>query len=228
MTPTERRLNQDFRRLADANLEAPAHIEQALVVAFRTRKRRRAMVRWGSLGGIAAGLVAGIVLYVTLPIAPAPAPAARVEQPSLSLPSSPVPFVRAGRVKQLTHKKRFLRTRPSSMRCPIRIPKRRWNTRPWSECSCRCMRSAISDFRLTSRTPVIGFKRMCCWARMAWRERSDLYSKNKKQGDDMNYLRSTLAVSALVTLGALAQPPGPPPHGKDVFSSRTWRRQVHG
>lgn len=76
MTPTEKKLNQDLRRLAQAGpLAAPAQIERVLLNAFRARQsRRRAVLRWSSVGGallVAAALIIAAVVR-THPAVPAP------------------------------------------------------------------------------------------------------------------------------------------------------------
>lgn len=63
MTPTERKLNQEFRKLAQAGpLEAPPRLEQKLLAAFRKQRRRRAILRWGSLGGVVGTIAAAVML----------------------------------------------------------------------------------------------------------------------------------------------------------------------
>jgi len=67
MTPTERKLNQDFRNLAQAGpLEAPGTVEQQLLAAFRKQHRRRIVGRWGAVGGGIAAIAAGLVVMAVL------------------------------------------------------------------------------------------------------------------------------------------------------------------
>ncbi|MGI8746285.1 MAG: hypothetical protein ACR2NN_27650 [Bryobacteraceae bacterium] len=87
MTPTERRLNQDLRNLAQAGpVEAPGYIETELVAAFRRRRDRRVLVRWGFVGGAVATIAAGIVMTAVLRTAPRGAPLRTVQPLAVAHP----------------------------------------------------------------------------------------------------------------------------------------------
>jgi hypothetical protein len=93
MMPQERSLNRALRALAEAEpREAPAYLEQRLLAAFRARRRRRSLERWG-IGAAAVAIAACLALVMLLaPHLPGRAPSASPAV-AASLPLETAEFV---------------------------------------------------------------------------------------------------------------------------------------